>query len=468
MRNSRIAPGSATGAKKVKIAEDRVVYILIEKKNREFMSKMLVASELLKRGVPVVIGFYTSVLINLPVWPRGIVYTKGLNRVQYDLLEALPAMRHLVVATDEEALGSSDPNFIVQDTWPAMSKVTDMVFCQGEIHHRALIELREFKEEQTVITGNPRIDLLRHPAAERLKAKAAAIRDRHGSFVLINTDCGFVNNRVRNRDEFHELLEKIGWIDPNSQVDQEMVADVFQNDEDNLRAIEGFIRSMEKARPDRHIILRPHPAERMEIWRSIERTVKNLKVIEGTEAPEWILAADCLIQTGCTTGVEAAILGTPTIGLVCHPTPIKMPGYLLTNQINPIARSIDDAIVAIRDLENDPNGPIGARFEEKRIALKPHLDVDPDRSAFQKIADVLLKMLPVDGPAPRSSVFDFSNDSNSILKKSVKLELFNDAHFALTEVEDRLSEIAEFRSIPVPGTVRDLGWGAYLLQPTAN
>jgi len=449
----------------VKTSENAVVYILIEKKNRELMSKLLISSELLRKKVDVVIGFFAPILMNIASWPKGVVYTKGLNRVQFELVAPLPDLGHLVVATDEEAMGSSDPKFIVQDTWPEMASVMDRVFCQGEVHRRALIDLRNFALNQTIITGNARVDLLRHPAAQGLKTQSETIKRRHGSFILINTDCGFVNNKVRDQAQFIGLLEKIGWVDPTSEEDRLLVADIFQNDMDNMQAIEAFVRAMEKQRPDRQIILRPHPAERIEHWKAIEKTVSNLTIIQDTEAPAWILAADYMIQTGCTTGVEAAILGTPTLGLTCHPTAVRLPSFLLSNQINPVARTIDEAIDATRQIETDPEGPIGARVEEKRVLLGPHLDIDPARFAFQKIADAIVEMLPEDRSGQDPEIFQYSTKINATLKKKTRSSPFKDAHVTQGELEERLRVIAEFRKIPIPGTVRDLGWGTFLLQP---
>jgi surface carbohydrate biosynthesis protein len=140
---------------------ERVVYILIEKKHRELNSKTLIASELLAQGIVVIIGFSRGILVNLPVFPKGLVYFKGLNRVQYEIMKHLPGQGYAVVVTDEEALGSSDPNYLMMDCWHDVSKYVTKVFCQGEVHRNALSTLRNFRSNQLVITGNSRIDLLR-------------------------------------------------------------------------------------------------------------------------------------------------------------------------------------------------------------------------------------------------------------------------------------------------------------------
>ena len=59
---------------------------------------------------------------------------------------------------------------------------------------------------------------------------------------------------------------------------------------------------------DHTIILRPHPSERLASYADRLQNEERVKVLlEGAAAP-WILAADLLIHTDCTTGIEASPL----------------------------------------------------------------------------------------------------------------------------------------------------------------
>ena len=66
-------------------------------------------------GATVVIGYSAAMLANFKNFPPGVVCVKGLNRVQYNIINQLPALGHKVVAIDEEALGASDPAFMMRD-----------------------------------------------------------------------------------------------------------------------------------------------------------------------------------------------------------------------------------------------------------------------------------------------------------------------------------------------------------------
>ncbi|MDA9976111.1 hypothetical protein N9F34_04780, partial [Alphaproteobacteria bacterium] len=99
-----------------------------------------------------------------------------------------------------------------------------------------------------------------------------------------------------------------------------------------------FVRAMNSQLPDCRLTLRPHPTEESEICQDLAKEVSNLTVITNTNAVDWILTADSLIQTGCTSGVEAAVLGTPTIGIVWQPEEFVHPRVRLSNRINPVVR----------------------------------------------------------------------------------------------------------------------------------
>jgi hypothetical protein len=62
-----------------------------------------------------------------------------------------------------------------------------------------------------------------------------------------------------------------------------------------------------------NLVVRPHPSENRQTWVDVAAGLPNVQVIyEGTVVP-WLMAADALIHNSCTSGVEAAILGTPAL-----------------------------------------------------------------------------------------------------------------------------------------------------------
>lgn len=445
---------------------NRIVYIPIEKKNREFLSKLLITTELARRGIHVVIGFYHPIFANAAQFPAGLMYFKGLNKVQYDFMRFMAGTGHRPVATDEEAIGSSDPAYIMQDCWRGISEFTARVFCQGEVHRGALMDLRGFTPEQLVITGNSRIDLLRPPFRDAIQLKADEIRRARGPFVLINTDCSSINGEITDLDLYRKTLVQIGWVDPKSAEDLALMEDHIAHDRNNMAAIEAFVLAMDRDYPDRRVVLRPHPTENDRFWHDLAARVSNLAIVTQTEAPQWILAADCLVQTGCTTGVEAAVLGTPTIGLVCQPDEVFHPSLLLTHQINPVVRSADDAVRAIRRLDSGDGPEFAARIKEKRHLLAPHIDIDEGLFAYEKIAAAMDDMLPVTLPVGAGEPKPISDPVDAALRTRVTRGAFEAAYFTQGELREQLRFVSAIRGPEIALDTHDLGWGVYSVTPS--
>jgi hypothetical protein len=61
------------------------------------------------------------------------------------------------------------------------------------------------------------------------------------------------------------------------------------------------------------LIVRPHPSENRQPWHDVVRDLPNAEVVfEGAVVP-WLMAASCVVHNGCTSAIEARVLGTPAI-----------------------------------------------------------------------------------------------------------------------------------------------------------
>lgn len=442
----------------------KFVYIPVEKKTRELQSKILVALGLVEGGANVVVGFQKAVFAVASMAPRGVIFYKGLNKVQHEYMTVMARAGHAAVAIDEESLASSDSKFLMLNCWSDIAQAATRILCQGEVQRRALIDFRGAAPDQLVVTGNPRIDLLRPPFTDMIRLDVENIRREQGRFVLINTDYGSINGATMTLDGFREMLVRVGYVDPTSPEDLELMEDRVIHDRNAMASVEALVLAMNTRMPERKLILRPHPTESDAPWRELAARVGNLTVVTGSRAPEWILAADCLIQTGCTTGVEAAVLGTPTIGMVCQPEGIVHPDLILTHRINPVMRSIDDVVDAIARLDAGVAPELEARAEDKRRLLEPHVRIDPEEFAYEKIARVILDMLAAQPDAAWRDISVIEPGVDRQLRQNVTRANFQDAFFSRAELEAELNRASATLGRPWRGSVRDLGWGVYALS----
>ena len=141
-----------------------IVYILIERAERELDSKLLVALFLVRKGFHVVLGQQWTLTLNKNCLPAGIFFFKGMNKIHTDNMGKVRQCGHAVVAMEEELLdiGIIDKIDIKNQTKesPAYKKY----FMHGTSHHLGLDThdyglLDDPFEENMVFTVEPGIYL---------------------------------------------------------------------------------------------------------------------------------------------------------------------------------------------------------------------------------------------------------------------------------------------------------------------
>ena len=95
------------------------------------------------------------------------------------------------------------------------------------------------------------------------------------------------------------------------------------------------------------IVLRPHPNESIEIWRTYLKDIPNTHIIREGSLSAWINNAFAVMQNGCTSAVEATINKTPVIQYNnFQKISYKISPYNLGIQIN----NLDELLLEVNSL----------------------------------------------------------------------------------------------------------------------
>jgi hypothetical protein len=215
--------------------------------------------------------------------------------------------------------------------------------------------------------------------------------------VLFNTNAGQVNSIWTSTDQILQIAAKAKTVDLN---DPKSVAK-FHAWMDWERAnqtelVELITWAVANVR-DRKIIIRPHPGELMEFWQSRFGQNEKVVIVPRSSPYPWILAADLVAHTTSTSGLEAVLMGKPTVNLepVSHPT-----FAYITSHIKPKFVKWQEAADAIDAFLTRGEGPIAEARAGNGAELDAHF-VEPDEgAASQKIAEAMAKMLAQQGAAP--------------------------------------------------------------------
>ena len=441
-----------------------IIYMPLESKVRELPSRILLSRYLLRCGFRVVLGYNQTIVSGSRWFPNGVYLIKGLNAVQRRMAAIFRGHGHRVLAIDEEALGLSDEWFIAKNVDPEIVSLVDEVYCQGPRQRRALVNHFDFSDQQLALNGNSRVDFLLPPLKSIFQAEVRGIKDRFGKFVLINTNSGSVNNLWGDPRRYLGLLVEVGWYDPDNPDDKALVDEHLAHDRGNLVTLKSLIELLSERRPDISVVVRPHPSERSKVWEDIAANRPSVTVVTDTNAPPWLDAASLVVTTGCTTGLEAALLNTPAISVNVEAEGHRFSSFFVANEINLLTRSVEETLDRIADHWDGRLDLESLEARTRKSSLADHLDIDGTGSATAKIAARIADNLSVTQPTDRE--VSISDEHEAYLRGHVKRVQWDKGAFDREEINGWMTLFDQHLKEETRFDLREISWSAYEL--TAN
>ena len=291
---------------------DRPWLILpVETKARELDAKTYVACAAAEAGFNVMLGDQNGLLRRLARLPRGIYLDKSIAPLKISPFRRLKRLGFRVMAWCEEGLVYRDRDaYLHERVAPAAFDQVDALFAWGDVQAADVQGAVNDSPHRIFATGNPRFDLLRPGLHELYRSDAAALRESHGGFILINTNFARYNHYF-GRDKALEILKTRGLV--GSEQDETFFRNWIQFLGEVFHSFEEMLPRLANAFPDRTIVLRPHPSENHDTWRKIAAGIPNVKVIYEGGAIPWLLASELSIHNSCTTGLEGALMDKPAV-----------------------------------------------------------------------------------------------------------------------------------------------------------
>ena len=366
-----------------------VLYLPIEETNRELRSKILVGLSALHHGLSVVIGQQWLMVNNHAFMPRGVILFKGMNASQTNAMRHVKASGHVVAANDEEAMGLADADHIARDIAPEMRDVCDIFLAQGRFHAGVVQNRLALGPKKVSIVGNPRLDLLREPFRAVHALDGERYRREYGDYILFNTNNGFFNTIFGGHEALRDVQVRTGWIDRNNPEDMALFDQHVRDDEANFQVCVDTIRLLRAAEPSRTIILRPHQGERLETWKALFQDDPKVHVLRESSHLGWLLGASIMLNTGCTTGVEAAVMGCPVLNILPETERPFLRGALLSDVVNRTAVGAREAAELIGEVLRGNTVSLSDGADRRAILLRDHYAGIEGRFAHEAFAAAL-------------------------------------------------------------------------------
>lgn len=441
---------------------NRILYLPMEIASRELDSRLLLTATALTHGFEVVLGQKWLIESNIKRMPPGIYLSKTMTRRDARRLGDARAHGYFTAAIDEELPGLVTKPDELRWISPEAVAETEQIFISGEGNTRSFISRFPETESRVAMALNPRWDLLRPSFRLLFDEEVAAIRAAHGDFILINTNLGFTNSEKGSQEEIFKEQVRLGKLDANNAEHIAYVKSICTMEAANKSAILEIVAGLRKTHPERAVVIRPHPSERLATWREAFRDDAKVRIIREGSAVAWIIASTLLIHTNCTTGTEAIALDKPAICVLPIETPVH--ARYLANRVNPVAHSVAAALeMAERVIAT---GPAAFYSEPMRAIFAQAMSYREDRLGAEIIMERLVERIEGRGGSRSGSATASSWRPNQryrwhIADKNVRGALFPTLDREMVRL--RLAKIAKALGVDLVPVIEYCGSKALLI-----
>ena len=299
-------------------AKKLLLLIPVENQVRELDPKLLLACIAARRGFSSIIGSRRELEFRIDSYPRSIYLSKSMTRRSLIFFRIARKFGHDIVTWDEEALVHLPPEtyFSRRLDTRAIRQVSHL-FAWGQDNVELWQQYPHLPEDLPIhITGNPRNDMLRPEMHPFYDEEVQALRRRYGDFILINTNFNHVNAFGQDMNLFqpvHKPGEPAKFGRAARGMSREYAQGLWDHKHKVFKSFQQLLPKLDRAFPDLNIIIRPHPTERHDVYKDIAARCSRVHVTNKGNVVPWILATKVVLHNGCTTGVEAFVLGVPAI-----------------------------------------------------------------------------------------------------------------------------------------------------------
>lgn len=375
-----------------------ILYLGLEIKQREMESRLNIALHALNLGFPVLFGQQWAIFQNADSLPPGVILFKTVNNIQAGIMASFVKHGHMVAATDEEVLVCFEDACFFEVFSPVAADNCHLFFAQSDIHRDAIARRFPQLAPRTAVVGNSRMELLSPKNRGAIAEEAAALKKAHGPYILFNTNYGQINSIWTDMNHVKDIAARAGLLNAK---DPASVAEYQQKLEwelVNRAEITEVIRWTLENMTEHKVVLRPHPGERPEYWKDLFGSHPRFTLVARSSPHPWIMGAELLVHTTCTTGLEAALLGKPDLNVVPAPHPTF---DYITNYVNPVVKNWRDAVAAIGAFLRDGSGLIGESHDKYDAALDQYFPGHREGDSSRLIAEKLLELARANGKTPR-------------------------------------------------------------------
>jgi len=329
----------------------------------------------------------------MPVLPRGIYLWNNIDQSKAASLKRLRDLGyHIVVLDDEGLLYYNDKAYAGSRLSEAGISQVDYLLAPSPSWAQLVQEYLPAYADRVIVTGNPRLDLMRPAFRGVYQRQVDAHRARFGRFVLVNTNT--ISNVVSKRIQAAQY-DMSGAI--KNEADRQWIDRFMEYDRQKLASFHEMVCRLAVDHPSISIVLRPHPVEDFDQWRAWVRPHPNVTVLHEGSVYSWALAALAVVHNSCTTGLESHLLGRTVFSY----RPVRSEyDHEVPNSVSEEVNTLDDLSARIGQVIAEADSPAPPFEYRHRDMLESRLGALEGPFAFERILEVFNRIpnLPLSAP----------------------------------------------------------------------
>ena len=218
--------------------------------------------------------------------------------------------------------------------------------------------------------------------------EAETFRREYGDFILVNTNFGNVNAFVPILNLFKPNGNSGGGPEFGrgaTGMSRSFAEGLHEHRTTTFEHFKDLIPKLAECFPSQNIIIRPHPTENPEVYHRMAECHANVEVANSGNVIPWLMASNALIHNGCTTGVEAYVMGIPALAYQASTDPLH--DNHLPNALSHQCYDFETLRQAVEKILGGELGP--ANGEDRRQLLDRFMSAREGPFACERIVNVL-------------------------------------------------------------------------------
>lgn len=263
---------------------------------------------------------------------KGVYLNKDHGVWSEERLLKIKSNGYFVTAFDEEGMiYKSDEIYNRSRGSKKLLDELDAIFLWGENQSKTIGKISQ-NFNNKFITGSPKFDFYKSVKNRSIDQK---IGGRDVIKVLVNTRFTYVNSLNPTLQSDIDNLKKLSFV--KSKEDEFLFRQLVESDKVIFNE---FCKLFNLLGDDERfaVVIRPHPAENGEVYKEFASKYNNIHVDGNSDLIQQIITHDCVVHDGCSTAIEARVLGKYVFGL--RPENLKS-AYIAT--ANRFSRNFMDA-----------------------------------------------------------------------------------------------------------------------------